>query len=481
MLKISTLQASMTLATQWSDKGLVATAKSNTALGELVGMSALPYQLPVESDSDIETVFQGLEAITKSNVEQNSQHDLQINALVDQLSRLVTTHVGFAKNVVKPLVVDFAKSVQDYLQTYKPKSASENFELKVFNAPELIYDESFLDTLKPYQGKTVLVPDLRFKLAFKTEEELLGMVVFGSERVDQLIIKWHSEQDENFLSRVYNSFFSSENTKDIITYQGIDKLTITDRMSYALAILLLSNKLMNNADGSDENINLQTHKATALQYMSYAGALLVDCINKYALMVKTNQLVIYSDQFKKLVAVNGLVYREWLNEGGSPEVILGYLISGDQRGSKEYINTKRDVYLKGWNSYISFYEVDQSNRFIDYFKDYLLSQFTLSLKEGVEAQEEYALKNPNYYTNVADSAKQYVNNLSKDQIQDVYAISLMLVAGVRFYYTPAFNILSDINEVAKVNPEVDVREAALLAVVNYISDYFASQITLVNE
>ena len=51
------------------------------------------------------------------------------------------------------------------------------------------------------------------------------------------------------------------------------------------------------------------------------------------------------------------------------------------------------------------------------------------------------------------------------------------MAGIRFGYTCAKLILEDIDQTMKSTPEVDVREAALVAAANYVALYQSTQIT----
>jgi hypothetical protein len=56
-------------------------------------------------------------------------------------------------------------------------------------------------------------------------------------------------------------------------------------------------------------------------------------------------------------------------------------------------------------------------------------------------------------------------------------LALHIICQCRFYYTEAEFILSEIEEIGKQNPGIDVREAALIATINYLVDYLCDQIT----
>lgn len=480
MIKQSTLSGASTLASQLDSQGLVAVAKPNTPLNELVNTTYPSFEVQIQNDEQMFDVFSGIEAATRGTLEDPSQHSLQADGLIRDISKVVSEHISFAKNTVKPLVVEYAQQIEQYLTTQKPKQASELFEIVILDTPTLVKDESFLDTLKPYVSKTILEPDLRFNLGPKTTEELLGLITFGYERTDKLVLEWLSTLPEDFVLKAYTSFFTNEPGKAIISYDDITRANVFDRLNFGLAILLLATKLFDNVDETAKDTDLRVYRNTAAQYRDFAGALVTDALNKIALMVKTERLVLSTSLERYQVKVVGEVYRPWLQQGGAPEVILGYIVSNDTTSSKVGISNRTQDYLSAWNSFLSFYNTSESNKAINYFKDFLTSSFNLTLKEPSEVEKDFIAKNPNYYTFINELTNTYVQGLKKDDMKDVYAIALTLVAKHRFYYTASFNILNDINEAGKVNPNVDVREAALLAAVNYVTDYFASQISLGN-
>jgi hypothetical protein len=73
-----------------------------------------------------------------------------------------------------------------------------------------------------------------------------------------------------------------------------------------------------------------------------------------------------------------------------------------------------------------------------------------------------------------------IDKLSIKDMDDYIGVSLKAIAKCRFFYTSSYNILDDINKIGMVNQEVDVREAALLATINYITDYLTNQLSIAN-
>jgi len=157
---------------------------------------------------------------------------------------------------------------------------------------------------------------------------------------------------------------------------------------------------------------------------------------------------------------------------------LGLMVSGEKVFSKDLINQKKDAYIRQWNSYYTFAKTEESNKFFFKYKEFLISAFIMSMKEMTEFESDYRVKNSNSDFIIRKLAEDEINSFKVSDIEDSYDVALRLIAKCRFYYTSAYPILSDIQEAGKSNPNVDVREAALLAAINYVADYLTAQISI---
>jgi len=480
MIREQSYKTALTAAGVFADKGLTIMAKPTTVLSDLVRLSTPVFNVKIESEQDINNIGIMVEQDTKGTLENPSEHSLESDAYIGDIAKLVTSHVSFAKNKVKPLVMQLADSIINYLQENNVKEPSEKFLIEILDIPELIKDESFLDSITYYSGKTILRPDLAFKLDNKTNDELLSLIAIGHSRTDQLLAAWVSKLPEDFLSKVWGSFFSNSGSANFVTYDEIERINVYEKTNYVLAIYLLARKLFDQVDDSAKEINLSVYKNTAAQIRDYAGSILADCVKKLALYNKTKLLVVSLDSQKYTAKVNGDVYRPWLEAGGSPEVILGLIVSGNQISSQTLIDEKANDFLSQWNSYVSFFKTSESNKAFSYYKDFVANVFNDSLKEQEEIEAEYITKNPNLIANVKKLANQEIELLKPSDMQLGYDVALKLVAKCRFYYTSSYLILNDINSAHNSNPNIDVREAALLAVINYIADYLSAQVTCIH-
>ena len=484
MLKNNTYLAALPFADNLASKGKTLVAKPNTPLSELVRLSnAGIVQFKVDSVESLRNFGQVLEATTHSTTDNASQYGLELDGYINDISKLVTSHISFAKNVVKPTVVQYAENLKQYLETNKLKPASGKFEVSTVDLSEIFLDNSFLDTLTAYEGKNILTPDANavLNLGPKTSEELLALVSTGRDRTDNLVKSWLAKQKPNFLECVWSNFFSAANVTRNEDYQDFGTLSVLNAFEacdVGLAILLISRKIYDDVQQTD--MPLQAYQNFVVQLRDYAGALVYNSLKKIDLLVKNKILVVEFRHTEYRAKVNGAVYRDWLEKGGSPEVIFGLLVSNNNIASQSLIDEKASDLLKTWESYVLFHNTQESNKVFDYYKDYLIISLEMSYKDMSDEEKVIVETNPNFFAIVKKLADAEIETLRTSDMANVYEVALKIIAKCRYYYTSAFNILSDINEAGKVNPNVDVREAALLAAINYLSDYLANQVTYVN-
>lgn len=479
MIQSTSYNTAIPFAEQLAEKGVKVVALPSTPLSELVRLSAPSmFVEPMVSTDTLKAVGTHMQDSTTGTLESPTQHSLEIDALVKQLSTLVAGHVSYARNIVRPHVTALAEAIQTYLDNNRPKEASEEFNIETLRIPALLKDESFLDTLTYYKDKSVLTPDLSFNLGPKSNEELAQMVLIGSERVDRLIVEWLSHTPDNFLLTIWDSFFTKTSTNGFLTYQGLAQLNAFERSSWLLGLLLLARKVTD--DVQTETVPLAAYRRIALQYTDYAGAALVEALRRIELAQKGKQLVVFVDQATKTAKVNGELYGPWLDAGGSPEVILGMIVAGNAPSGQDLIDSKAKEYVREWNSYVTFFRTKEANMALRYKKDFIIRAFGDSLKSMDPVEQDFVTKNPEHLANVLRNATACIEGMKEVELADVYEVALCLVGRVRFYYTSAFQILSDIHEAGKINPNVDAREAALLAVINYVADYLAAQMTTSN-
>lgn len=477
MIRSQTVRGAIPIAQSLCTAGIALSAVPNTPLSELFRHSVPSFQYEISSDEELLNQFPELvSGVTSGNGDDVGQHTLELNGLVDDLSSLVSGHISYAKNTVKPSVLHFAEALSKYLQDNSVKDPASVFEIKVINLPEILLDESFLDVVKAYKDKSVLTPDKFLAAETKSPDEIKALLVTGSARTDKLIAEWVVSLPDSFINDLWSSFFSSSANAGSSNYQMIESYSSIETVNYALGIFLISRKLYNEVT-STKDMSLSAYKDILIQYQEYSGSLISACLTRIATSIKTKQLILEINSVQKYAKVNGIIYKEWLEAGGRPEIILGLVSQGKTITGQSAIDEEAVAAEQAWNSYCLYFKTTEANKSFDYFKDQVMHLFLSSYSEQDDSEKEYLLKFPNTIQKSKELLEAQLLTFRTADMKDPYQVALVAIAKCRFGYTSAFKILSDINEAGKINPNVDVREAALLAAINYVSAYVVNQMS----
>ena len=203
------------------------------------------------------------------------------------------------------------------------------------------------------------------------------------------------------------------------------------------------------------------------------------CIRTIERQLRNNILVSGAVLSEKTIVVNESLYSGWLANGGTPEVLLGMLVSGSVYYPIEQINENKETLRQHWNNYLMFSASDNHADLKQRFAAFLESDVLFGLSNLTDEEQEYSKTVPVFKDVVAKRAKIAIDELSACLMDDVNYTALYVLGKSRFYYTKAFDILNGIDQVSKAaNGEIDVREAATLSVIDYIADFLFDQVVV---
>lgn len=494
MIHQNSLMASMGLAQSYSEKGYIVQPVPSTVLSELAGIinnPALDRQLlptlPIYSKDDqdyFETFGQLISSVSQGTLEAPSLHDQMLDGYVHDISNAVLKHIRYAKNVVKPAIMDFVEGVRSTLQNAQIPSASGQFTIEYLELPEVLFDPSFIDLRRAYQGKQAVKPTDVIPLPDKTHEELLALTQTGEKDIDAQILMWYSHKDPAWVYWVWESFFRPKNS--IMKGEGERCVPLSfdtvlgmnpfDRADVGLLIYLWSRRLYDEVADGVEGMSLAQYQARIAEMRDFGGGLLDEVVRRVKLFDTGQTIVVDTLPERKILRVYGPVYRAWLDAGGCPEYLFGLMLTGRKVFNKAGIDDLVVELKQRWQSYVLFHNASENNRRFDVFKSIVRDQFETGLSQLMNEEKNFIDRTPNYLETVKQKFYAELQNLKSDSMKDLEQTAMRLLCRSRFYYTDAEKLLTEIQTAADLNPGIDVREAALLATVYYIADYVADQL-----
>lgn len=471
MIKRELFLATQPLVENLLNKGISITPKPNSILSDLVNNSS-SYKQFSSDEYYIESLGTSIEDIT--NNPDNLYNQIFYNSIED-LRSIVLGHISIAKNDVKPIVTQFAKNFQEFLEKSKVLDPNCDLEIVCLDAAPMLQEQSLLNDLKKYKGRGIEVPKNLLKFATKTEEELLSMVMTGDKSIDKTTLEWLSSKEDNFLVNIWNTYFV---LSERYVYENIKNEDVFIKSDISLIIYILSLHLYNNPDDSLKNISLVNYESNIADIRNFAGSVLINSINMIEMSNNSNTLVIENNYYKKCIKVNGYVYRKWLSEGGDNTVLLGLLISKENIKNLSLITETSEKLKNHWNQYCSLYRINESDKLLDRSKTFLANSFLFSLDNRSEVEKEYVSKNSSCNETIMKLYQEEIAKLRLPDLENPYKISLDLIGKCRFFYTSSYEILCEINEAGIINPDLEPRDAATVAVINYVLEFFLEQMQI---
>lgn len=456
-------------------KGTIIDQLCNLSLGNVNMELLFPNNNEVMTDEDITVTLDSNINVGASN---EDPHAITINAYVDEVSKYITNHIAAARSIVKPDVIAFQEKVDAFLQRNSFKEPSSLFAIEQVDIPEILNNEVFLDDMQYMKGKEFSKPNTYIRLADKTHDELINVLLTGNRTYDESILTWVTQKPAEFISEAFNAFFTQTGSK---TYnpESLKSVQIFEKIEIALVVYLMADKFLSNPETTIDSMNLSQYKAALKETKDYCAGIIINGLSSIFNFNNIKTMVLSKSVNAagiRTVRVYKPVYNEWLNNGGSPEILFGYAISDKTLTLAAGIDNKKEEFLKDWESYQTFAAAKLRNVFREDYIRFIknsVNEFLINKNEFINAY--MAAGNSNYVEEVRNRVDAYLSARDQD-VMTVCYISMDIVAGCIYYFTSAKQILSSIEiYLQEESASKDVREAALLASIEYVAQYLCDQ------
>lgn len=394
-----------------------------------------------------------------------SVHNETMHKAVNLVADSVIRALGFARNVVKPLVSDVISKVEHSLEV--AQTVVEPYEIVPLYNSAIWQSGIVLNTLsrfKHYQ-KPVSVARNEIPQIAMPENLAAEYLVTGSAELDALIQM--TLKDRNLTpGMIWTSLFLS--TDPIGGYRAqywndLDLMLLQFLMCNVLADKPIPNSGMSLTDW--ETLMTRLSVATGSACVAALGQQADDLASKRLLMgYQSNTGTIY---------LNGVMYDKFIDAGGTPELIYGAIMQGDIVGLQfDNLLAKAADYQAAWARFHTAKRFKQDSEYLARMRDALYTVICGEIQEI-----DPALLHPTANKSaMMDEAKKHISKISHYQTAELGQICLTLVAHILFKHTPALYILTRISELCDKNYTGE--EAATLTVVEYITDWVASSVTI---
>ena len=393
-------------------------------------------------------------------------HDEYMDAIVDRVANAVSRHLHVTRTQVVPAIEELVDRVRPLVEQLQRSNYSD-LEVRVLKVPAPLMEPSIIESVQ--RSREAIPSDFTMggKLPIVGFEDILTQMKTGAPSADEALVQYCLELGEDKVVAIYNDWFTQAGKSPVVSVVwDSDQAT-----AYAIIGFAVARKLWNNPPEETD--------MSAGAYSQY----MVDVRNNSALQLVRELTKIDRDTVNDVlvrqyggdhVVVNDAVYRKWLNAGGSNEMLFGSILSTKPvyRGA-QILEDGKD-YIKSWNHFLLMNKTTEANKRFAGAKSIMRLEFAEIL--GHLSQDECPLQD----REVIRSAFEKALDVTKEaEVQDLHSWACRLLCQSRFAHTDAFKILQGIAKVKALNPDVEVREAAAVATIEYIAEWLTMQVTVV--
>jgi hypothetical protein len=483
MITPNIAKIAISIAQEFDKRRLVIEPVVGTPLASLVNSSDLfdvtptaePSNGVAEYHPDPETI-----AFISSSADEGTltQHDIALSDMTSDIAASVKTHINFAKNTVRPIIEEVVKAVESAIASL-PVNLEYNLNIVQVDLPEPMVSAAFEDMVRVFEN--VLYSPLgamRMSLPSKSGFEVIESLVTGAKDTDEAIAVWAAKKGDAYFANLWSLVFTAEANDGRFDTLLQDSESGSD---LGIAVFLLCKRLY-DAPPEGVSMSLADFNEKIALIRDQAALRVVHAYEEYARNTSMG-LVIRSIK-KNEVHVNGNVYRTWLENGGSNAVLFGSLLSDRPEKYVLSLDEKRVELQKTWEQHNHILTVSERNRQFINYKSILRHQSATVMGSnlvqcfGEVANGREVTTDLPEYVKCLDLMNAFVDAVTDQQFKDLWTLCTQLVCRGAFYYTDAEKILIGIERACKDNAGIEIREAALLSLVEYVTDYVCNQMKL---
>lgn len=405
------------------------------------------------------------------------EHDAVMDELSGVIGPNIMQNIAWARNVVNPAVTYLAESIQKYAIEKQTRNPGD-LEIVPNEWADVWSNPTLSQMVSPYAGQPadVELPTMPNMPAVAGDEDVLALIRTGVSHVDDQIAAMVKGWDPGHAAYLYNTYFSSGvgPTDDVA---GINTVG-PGNAGTGLMLYLISRALQDDrpaeVDLDDAEYQLRMARIT-----NYLGSRVATSITDRTGRTEVNNLDIKYPQpggtgiaaGGSKIFVDGDVYRKFLGEGGTPEVLFGSHF-GDRTRSYQDLLANKETYLQNWETKRGWQAAQVEANKLDIIRQACVKGL-LDLAE--QMPEELAVIDLPTLTPAIEAVAAAI---TPESTECLYTLSRDLVTRVLYPHTDAAKILCLFDDAKCADEAMSNEEATLVVVVDLLCDWVAQQITI---
>lgn len=458
-------------------------AIDGSPVGLLVGATNIPVRSGVSLEELVDEVR---EASAEANLGDGSEHDLVMEDSTESAVTAINASVNFARNILRPATDKVDSAVREALANATPY----RYHVEPYFIHDIFFTSFLKEAVEKYDNSPV--DDLpRLALPDLPEGDLTALLNTGMGGWDDAVSTWLATKPEGWLHEVYARCFGVITDSELIAdYQNPIKSDLQGNLKiefgiqkedFLLAAYLLCSGLYHSPLNTDKTGSEWRNVLTTWQQQ--LGMALSVSIDSMAHYIKDGRLVLHwpvrgtvwlknADAGK--ITVLGNAYNQWLQQGGSPEIIVGALFAESDRlpTHAQDFTENAEHFAQEYQRYEQVLSREVANRAHDIIRQAFITSMMMALGEATSDELPPGIP----LDDLRDAVMAKIEHVSQWESVDIYRTARELLALEVFRKPTALWLLERIDELMEADGELDGAEAAYKAIEAYVAQYVGNQV-----
>lgn len=469
MMNLNTLQLAERVAATYDDKGLCIVPIPNTPLAAIAGCVVIPEQVKeLDTNTALQQVLEESDYLRLPG-DDISAYGNKMDEVAMVIAEKLKEHLVFVRTVVNPYIQDFVTRVKEDMVNMTP-SALLNVDVSVHELPSLLSRGLFKDFIERSAAEQVDMGPFPSNVTFPEMGygELLELIQTGNQEFNTDLVEYLGQLPNGFLEEIYTDVFLRRFKEAMPKYFNRTENSADRTIVAALLGHALFAKPIEGVVGTLAQYNVVTSGISAQACYHLKGVM-----EQMERNVKRKTLIVSIVNGRTVV--NGPVYRDWLENGGDVDLLLGNSLLADPYRTVEAIEANRAELVRKWKIHTKLVSDSESLQQFNYIRRSMLTHF----KALVKAEVEGGTLNNQQMTDMVNRFVRELDFVTTRDIKDLNHLAIRLISRSRFVGLDADVTLGNLHRIVEENDTIDVREAALLATINYCVQWVAMQMKVV--
>lgn len=467
MLTKTAINAAAPLASLLADKGIMLTPMAGSPIAELVQASRYMLDVGVAMESlpdpagQTLTEYAGaLQASSAEEVAGANEHDMLMEQVTDNIANAVRFTQSLARNTVTPMIETVNAAVE------KALDGAAATGLNPLNIVRRDYSQFANPVLvEGLAGQYGLVHPDQFNLTLRIPmpENVADYLLTGQGAIDEAVAGYVESIGAEGVKSLWERLFGGE--ASILTQIANEHKPETYGDA-ALAMIIVRN--LQQSAPAGVNTSLEEMNSYLLKMQQQLGRILFNIPKQIDASVASGRLVLNAPRGERPrgdIVVNGTLYQQYLEKGGTPEAIFGALNDGVAPGLTDLLE-KQDVYSKRWSVTK---QTLQNGELEGRFRT-TVSALSRAVAALIAELPEDQLIAPR--ETLHQRLAEHIGQITGADLEDRWALIRRLICRVIFPHTQAEQLLCLIDCSGK--SEAEIEEAVLAATTTYVVKWSAA-------